>query len=76
MKYLIQTVETYRVDSEENAAALIDEAKTDHNFVLTKYTSEHKEKKAKGETVDSWYRVTLTKFFTDEKEPALNHRIK
>ena len=76
MKYLIQTVETYRVDSEENAAALIEEAKQDRNFVLTKYSSEHKERKAKSEIVDAWYRVTLTKFFTDEKEPVVNHRVK
>ena len=75
-QYLIQTVETYRVSSEEAAAALIEEAKADRNFVLSKYSSEHKEKKAKGEVIDSWYRVTLTKSFTDEKEPLVNHFIK
>jgi hypothetical protein len=75
MKYLVQTVETYRVESESQAAALIEEAKQDRNFVLTKYNCEHKEKKQKGEVIDSWYRVTLTKFFTDEKDPALNHKI-
>ena len=28
-----------------------------------------KDKKLKGEVIDSWYKVTLTKKFTDEKEP-------
>lgn len=75
-KYLIQTTEVYRVDSESAAAALIEEAKTDRNFVLAKYSNEHKEKKAKGEVIDSWYRVTLVKSFTDEKEPVVNHTVK
>lgn len=69
MTFLVQTVETYRVATEEQATSLIEAAKRDTNFVLTKYNREYKEKKAKGEVVDSWYRVTLTKAFTDEKEP-------
>lgn len=75
-QYLIQTVETYRVESESAAAALIDEAKADKNFILVKYSSEHKERKQKGEIVDSWFRVTLTKAFTEEREPLINHNIK
>lgn len=75
-KYLIQTTEVYRVDSESAAAALIEEAKTDRNFVLAKYSNEHKEKKAKGEVIDSWYRVTLVKSFTDERDPVINHTVK
>ena len=75
-KYLIQTTEVYRVDSESAAAALIEEAKTDRNFVLAKYSNEHKEKKAKGEVIDSWYRVTLVKSFTDERDPVFNHTVK
>ena len=53
-EYLIQTTEMYRVDSESAAAELINAAKTDKNFALVKYNCEHKEKKAKGEIVDSW----------------------
>lgn len=67
-KYLLSTTETYRVDSEAEAAALIEEAKHD-SFGVTKYSSVHKEHKSKGEIVDEWYRVTLTRAFTDEKEP-------
>ena len=75
MKYLTTVTEQYRVESEKEAAALIEEAKADRNFVLTKYNCEHKERKQKGEVIDAFYRVTLTKFFTDEKEPALNHKV-
>lgn len=68
-QYLINTVETYRVDSEAEAVAAIDAAKKDKNFILSKYTTEYKEVKAKGEVIDTYYKVTLTKKFTDIKEP-------
>jgi hypothetical protein len=69
MKYLITSVETYRVDTENEAKALIEEAKTDSHSILSKYTSEYKERKAKGEVVDEYFKVTLTRQFTDIKEP-------
>ena len=69
MNYLLKTVETYRVASEDAAKTLIEEAKKNKNFTLVKYLSEMRETKQKGEVIDSWYRVTLTKAFTDEKEP-------
>ena len=68
-QYLINTVETYRVDIEAEAAKLIEDAKKSNQFILAKYTSTLKERKQKGEVVDSWYKVTLTKSFDDEKEP-------
>lgn len=68
-KHLISTVETYRVDSEAEAAALIEEAKKSHQFTLSKYSSVYKERKQKGEVIDAWHRVSLTKTFDDEKEP-------
>ena len=68
-KYLIRSVNTYRVASETEAKQLIEEAKADRNFTLSKYSSEYKCSKAKGEVVDEWYRVTLTEDFTSEKEP-------
>lgn len=70
-KYLIQTTEVYRVISESAAQALIDEAKADSSYQLVKYNCEYKEKKLKGEVIDDWYRVTLFKKFTDEKEPEV-----
>lgn len=69
MKYLVQVTETYRVDSEEQVMAMIDEAKKDNRFLLLKHTSQYKERKQKGEVIDAWYKVTLTKGFTDEKDP-------
>ena len=68
-KYLISTVETYRVDSEEEAKKLIEETRNDTIGVLSKYSSVHKEQKQKGEVIQEWYRVTLTQSFNSEKEP-------
>lgn len=75
MKYLIQTVETYRVDKEDEAKRMIEEAKSDNHFILKKYSSEYKEKKQKGEVISTYYKVTLTKAFTDEKEPEFRTEI-
>lgn len=69
-KYLIKRVETYRVDSEEEAKDFIEKNKKANEYTLTKYASEHKEKKAKNEIVDEWTRVTLTKTFNIEAEPV------
>lgn len=68
-KYLVSVTENYRVDSEPEVEVMLEEAKNDNAFILSKYTSTFKEKKQKGEIVDSWYKVSLTKTFTDEKEP-------
>ena len=71
MRYLIQTVETYRADTEAEAQGLITEAKQAGEYALSKYVSEKKEVKAKGEVIDEYYKVTLTKVFTDIKEPEV-----
>ena len=68
-KYLVSTTETYRVDTESEAARAIEEAKQDGSYVLGKYTSEHKERKSKGEVIDEYWKLTLTKLFNDIKEP-------
>jgi hypothetical protein len=68
-KFLITTTETYRVDSEPEVETILEEAKNNLNYILVKYSSQYKEKKAQGEVIDSWYKLTLTKAFTDEKEP-------
>lgn len=69
MIYLISTTETYRVDTEAEAKELIESAKQDTHSTLTKYTSEHKERKAKGEVIDEFFKVQLVRAFTDIKEP-------
>ena len=68
-KYLLKVEEVYRADSEAEAAQIIEDAKKDDQFILSKYTSVKRERKQKGEIIDEWMRVTLTKTFTDEKEP-------
>jgi hypothetical protein len=68
-KFLVSTVETYRVDSDEEAKNLIEEAKKSSMFELGKYSSEYKTRSAKGEIVDEYYKVVLTKTFNDIKEP-------
>lgn len=69
MKYLIRTVETYRVENEGEAKKVIEEAKADKTYVLSKYSSEYKCTKSKGEVDEEWYRVILTKDFNVEKQP-------
>lgn len=68
-KYLIQTTEVYRVDSEPEVENLIAEAKEDTTFDVIKYNCEHKERKLKGEVIDDYYKVSIVKGFTSEKEP-------
>lgn len=68
-KYLVSTTETYRVDTENEATRAIEEAKQDGSYILGKYTNEHKERKSKGEVIDEYWKLTLTKLFNDIKEP-------
>lgn len=68
-RYLCQTQEIYRVNSEAEAASLIEEAKSDKRFTLLKSSTEYKTIKSKGEIVDEYFKVTLVKYFTDLKEP-------
>lgn len=69
MRYLVQTTEVYRADTDAEAQGLITEAKSAGEYVLAKYSSEKKEVKAKGEIIDEYYKVSLTKLFTSIKEP-------
>lgn len=70
MKYLVRTTEVYRIDTENEAKEFIEEQKrAAEQYVVSKYSSEYKEKKIKGEVEDSWYRVTIVKDFNNEKEP-------
>lgn len=69
-KYLIKTTEEWRADTEAQATTLIDDAKSDSKYVLSKYSTVKKERKAKGEILDEYYMVTLVKVFDDAKEPV------
>ena len=67
MVQLIKTTEEYRADTEEEAQNLIDKTKTEQGsggFNLIGFGSTVKTKKMKGEIVDSWYIVKLTKQYS------------
>ena len=74
-KYLISTTETYRVDDADEAKTIIEEEKNNPNYILSKYSCIKKEKKSKGEVIDEWYRLSLTKVFTDEKDPLVQAEV-
>ena len=67
-KYLVSTVETYRVDTAEEAQKLINEAKSSNMYELPKYACEEKIRKSKSEIVDQYFKVSLTKVFCDINE--------
>ena len=70
MKYLLETTEKYRIDTESEAKAFIEEQRQASRYSLKKYSSERKERKVKQEIVDEWMQVTLVKVFNDAKEPV------
>ena len=72
---LISTVETHRFDTENQATRTIEEAKQDGSYILSKYSTEHKERKSKGEVVEEYYKVVLTKVFNDIKEPISDVKV-
>lgn len=67
--YLIKTTEQYRCDSEEEAKNFIEEQKKSTQYEMTKYSSELRQVKMKGEVVDEYYRVQIVKNFDSEKDP-------
>ena len=76
MKYLLETTEKYRVDTENEAKAFIEEQRQASRYSLKKYASERKERKVKQEIVDEWMQVTLVKVFNDAKEPVEEIEVK
>lgn len=68
--YLIKTTQQYRCDTEAEAQNLINTAKKANEYIVTKSSSEIKTLKQKGEVIDEWRRVLITKEFTTEKEPS------
>jgi hypothetical protein len=67
--YLTKVTETYRLASEKEVENFLKELKFDTRFVIGKYSSTKKERKAKGEVIDEWIHFEVTKIFNDEKEP-------
>ncbi|MCM1219539.1 MAG: hypothetical protein NC548_34090 [Lachnospiraceae bacterium] len=71
MKFLTEVTESYRLDTENEVNQLVEEAKHNKLYELVKYSCIQKERKQKGEVIDSWFKVTFTKKFCDEKEPEV-----
>lgn len=61
---LMKQTDEIKVNTEEEAKELIESFKdkaAQEGFEITKYTSTLKEKKSKGEVIDSYYLVSITK---------------
>lgn len=67
--YLIKATEQYRCDTEREATTLIEKAKQNSQYTVVKTSNEIKTIKQKGEVVDEYRRVIITKEFTSEREP-------
>ena len=68
MRILLRNTEIYRVDTEEEAMEMIEDAKDSQpsgGYTLTKSGYVVKTKKSKGEIVDMWMVVTTEKTFSD-----------
>lgn len=66
MKELIKTVDTFRVANEEEAVRLIEEYKDKQaaeGYTLTKSGYTLKNKKSKGEIIESWAVVNVERSF-------------
>jgi len=67
MKVINQITEVYRIDSEEEVRAFNEELKAealDEGYILKSYSYTLKEKKSKGEVIDSAYQVKVIKEFS------------
>lgn len=65
---LLKTTDVYRVDTEEEAMNMIEEAKDQQiagGYTLTKSGYVVKTKKSKGEVIDMWMIVTTEKTFSE-----------
>lgn len=70
MKYLIQSVDTYRVPTVADVEALHEELQKNPNFDLVAFSYKTKFIKVKGEVVDEYQVVTAKKSFNEEKDPV------
>lgn len=60
---LLERTFKYRAESEEEVKQFIEEQKEkaiENRYTIKKYSSTHKEKKAKGEVIDEGYELVIT----------------
>lgn len=68
MRTWLKSVDTFRVDDEEEAVELIEEYKNNQlsdGYTLTKSGYVLKNKKSKGEIIDSWAITTIERTFNE-----------
>ena len=66
-RYINQVTENYRIDTEEEVQAFNEQLKEEsieEGYILKSYSYTLKEKKAKGEVVDSAYAVKVVKEYS------------
>lgn len=69
VKYLINDVTTYRVETVADVEKLHEELLADKSFELTSFSYTTKYVKAKGEIIDEYQVVKAKKVFNEEKDP-------
>lgn len=74
MKYLITRVDTFRCDDENEAQAFLENLKENADGVIVSSSISKKERKAKGEIIDEWIRLTVKTVYNDEKEPITSYK--
>jgi hypothetical protein len=75
MKYLINSVDTYRVATVADVEALHEELLNDSHFTLAAFSYKTKYIKQKGDIVDEYQLVTAKKLFNEEKDPGTDIEI-
>lgn len=73
--YLINTVETWRVRDIDSVKALQEEVNNDPRYEVKKFEYQSKEVKEKGDIVDEYQLVKITKSFNDPKFPNTQYDI-
>lgn len=68
MKYLLTRTDIYRCDDDTEAENFVQELKSSGMNVVAS-TIQQKERKSKGEIIDSYSKLTVKVLYNDEKEP-------
>lgn len=70
-KALVSTVESYRLETEDDVNRFKQEQREEADrigYVINIFNISLKERKSKGEVVESWYIVSIKKIFEDPKD--------
>ena len=75
VKYLLKSVNTYRVHTVAEVEQLHEELKHNPNFELTAFSYTTKDVKVKGEVVDQYQVVKAQLVFANEKDPEVQYEV-